>query len=299
MSAMYDIIVVGGSYAGISAALQLGRARRRVLVIDGGRRRNRFAASSHGFLGQDGRDPGEIAATARAQLLAYPTVEWVDGEATEAVASGDEFAVSLASGVRYQGRRLVLATGVADELPEIPGVVERWGRSVFHCPYCHGYELNGGRIGVLATSPLSIHQALMLPDWGETTYFTRGLFEPSEEERAELERRDVTVERLPVTAVDGDAHEVIVRIADGRALQYAGLFLASKTRMSSPLAAQLGCALESGPLGDYIRTDATRATSVRGVFACGDVAMPAGSVALAVGDGMRAGTAAHRSLIFP
>jgi thioredoxin reductase len=296
---MYDVIVVGGSYAGISAALQVARARRRVLVTDAGARRNRFAGSSHGFLSRDGSDPSEIAAIARSQLLTYPTVTWIEGTATHAEKTADTFSVRLASGERHEGLRLVLAVGVADELPDIPGVAERWGRSVFHCPYCHGYELGGGRIGVLATSPHSIHQGLMLPDWGETTYFTRGLFEPNEEERAELDRRRVTVERVPVRSVEGAPHEVTVCLDDGRALSFTGLFLASRVRLGSPLAVQLGCALESGPLGEYVRTDMLKATTVRGVFACGDVSMPAGSVALAVGDGARAGASVHRSLIFP
>jgi thioredoxin reductase len=296
---MYDVIVVGGSYAGMSAALQLARARRRVLVLDAGQRRNRVAHSSHGFLSRDGSDPAEIAALARNQLLAYPTVEWSDGEATQATATADGFTISLASGERYAASRLVLAVGMVDELPDIPGVAERWGRSIFHCPYCHGYALGGGRIGVLATSAHSIHQGLLLPDWSETTYFTRGLFEPSEEEHAALDRRRVTVERAPVASVTGDSHEVTVHLDDGRALSFAGLFLASRVRIASPLAAQLGCALESGPLGEYIRTDMLKETTVRGVFACGDAAMAAGSVALAVGDGARAGASAHRSLIFP
>lgn len=295
---MDDVIVVGGSYAGISAALQIARARRRVLVIDAGVRRNRFAASSHGFLGQDGRAPAEIAAAGRAELLAYPTVTWLEGAATQAESTAEGFTVSLASGERYEGRRLVLAVGVADELPDIPGVAERWGSHIFHCPYCHGYELGKGRIGVLATSPLSVHSALMLPDWGETTYFTRALFEPSEAELASLERRGVKIERAPVTAVEGAAHEVSVRLEGGHSLSFAGLFVLPKTRVSSPLAAQLGCAFENGPIGPYVQTDATKETTVRGVFACGDMATPAGAVAIAVGDGVRAGASAHQSLVF-
>jgi thioredoxin reductase len=201
---MDDVLVFGGSYAGISAALQLARARRRVLVIDAGMRRNRVATHAHGFLGQDGRDPAEIAATARAELLAYPTVTWIDGTATEVQQTEDGFVVGLASGQHHTAKRLILAAGVVDHLPEIPGVAERWGRSIFHCPYCHGYELGGGRVGVLATSAISVHQALMLPDWGETTYFTRGLFEPSAEQRAALQQRGVTVEHAPVVAAEGE-----------------------------------------------------------------------------------------------
>jgi thioredoxin reductase len=295
---MYDIIVVGGSYAGISAALQLARARRRVLIVDAGIRRNRFATHSHGFLGQDGRDPAEIAATARAEVLAYPTVTWIDGIATDAHATTDGFAVRLVSGEQHEARRLVLAAGVVDDLPDIPGVAEHWGRSIFHCPYCHGYELGNGHIGVLATSPRSVHLGLMLPDWGETTYFTRGLLEPSAEEAAALTRRGTRIERAPITGVEGGDGDIRVRLEGGRSLSFAGLFLAPKTQIGTPLVAQLGCALEQGPLGAYVQTNAVKATSVRGVFACGDLAIPAGSIALSVGDGARAGAAAHQSLMF-
>jgi thioredoxin reductase len=295
---MHDVIVVGGSYAGISAALQIARGRRRVLVIDAGVRRNRFVKSAHGFLGQDGRDPAEIAAAGRAELLLYPNVSWLDGSASDARVSADGFTVTLASGECHAGRRLVLASGVTDELPDIPGVSERWGRSIFHCPYCHGYELGQGRIGVLGTSPLSVHSALMLPDWGETTYFTRGLFAPSEEEHAALKRRGVKLEDAAIAAIEGEAHEPSVRLTNGATLSFAGLFLLPKMLITSPLATRLGCAIEDGPLGKYLHTDAMKETSVPGVFACGDLALPMGSLAFAVGDGARAGVAAHQSLIF-
>ena len=147
---VYDVVIVGGSYAGLSAGLQLARGRRKVLVIDAGLRRNRFAQHSHGFLGQDGRAPGDIAAQARAQLLAYPNVEWVDQSAVKAGQCAEGFAVVTADGQRFAARRLIIATGMVDVLPEIPGLAERWGKHVFHCPYCHGYELDGGPIGVLA-----------------------------------------------------------------------------------------------------------------------------------------------------
>ena len=291
---MHDVIVVGGSYAGLAAALQLVRARRRVLVIDAGVRRNRNAAHSHGFLGQDGRDPAEIAANARAEVLAYPTASLLETRAESAARTDDGFVITATSGERHEAKRLILALGVVDELPDLPGVAERWGRSIFHCPYCHGYELGGGRIGVLATSPLSIHQAMMLPDWGEVTYFTRG-FAPTAEERAALDRRKVTVEPAAVTRIEDQA---TVRLADDRTLSFAGLFLASRTRVAGRIAEDLGLAFEESPIGTFIRTDDTKETSVRDVFACGDAALAAGSVSFAVGDGARAGIGAHRSLIF-
>lgn len=292
---MHDVIIIGGSYAGLSAGLQIARGRRKLLVIDAGSRRNRFASSSHGFLGQDGKDPAAIAAAGRAELLAYPTVTWIDGSAIAARADGDGFAVDLATGDHVVGKRLILAAGISDELPEIPGLADRWGSHVFHCPYCHGYELDGGRIGVIATSPLSFHQAMMLPDWGPTTYFTRGLFEPTEEEIGALARRGVEIERGALRAVTGSAD---VALEDGRVLRFAGLFVGSTMKITTPLVAQLGLELEDGMMGKYIKTDASKETTVRGVFACGDIALGAGSVAFAVGDGALAGVRAHQSLMF-
>ncbi len=224
----FDVIIVGGSYAGISAGMQLARARRRVLVMDTGLRRNRFARASHGFLGQDGRDPAAIAYDARAQLLAYPSVEWLSEAAVAAKKEADGFVVKAANGERFTARRLILASGVADELPEIPGLAERWGRHVFHCPYCHGYELDGGPIGVLAASPLAIHHALMLPDWGATTFFLNGVFEPDAEQMSRLDRRGVTIEREAVVALGGARADVT--LASGRTITLAGLFTQPRTR---------------------------------------------------------------------
>ncbi len=292
----YDVIITGGSYAGMSAGLQLARARRKVLVIDGGQRRNRFAATSHGFLGQDGRAPADIAEDARAQLMAYPTVEWVSDTVVQARKEEGGFTLETARGQHFQAQRLLLATGVVDDLPAVQGLAERWGKSVFHCPYCHGYELDQGPIGVLATSPMSLHHALMLPDWGPTTFFTNGVFEPDPEQRASLELRGVTLVAEPVERIDGERANVVLE--GGRVVAIDGLFVLPRTRVGSSLAASLGCEFEDGPLGAFIQTDMTRETSVPGVFACGDAAMPFGSVALSVGDGVRAGSGVHRSLIF-
>ncbi|SEO34957.1 NAD(P)/FAD-dependent oxidoreductase [Pseudomonas sp. NFACC39-1] len=292
----YDVIITGGSYAGMSAGLQLARARRKVLVIDGGLRRNRFAATSHGFLGQDGRAPADIAEDARAQLMAYPTVEWLSDTVVQARREEGGFTLETAGGQRLNAQRLLLATGVVDELPAVQGLAERWGRSVFHCPYCHGYELDQGPIGVLATSPMSLHHALMLPDWGPTTFFTNGVFEPDPEQRASLERRGVTLVAEPVERIEGERANVVLE--GGRVVAIEGLFVLPRTRVGSSLVTSLGCEFEDGPLGAFIQTDMTGETSVPGVFACGDAAMPFGSVALSVGDGVRAGSGVHRSLIF-
>ncbi|MDS1138972.1 NAD(P)/FAD-dependent oxidoreductase [Pusillimonas sp. SM2304] len=292
----YDVIIIGGSYAGMAAALQLLRARRSVLVIDAGERRNRFASHSHGFLGQDGMPPGEIAANARRQLASYPTLTWLEGLAESVSGQVNHFTITTAQGEAHQGRRILLATGVADQLPPIAGLAERWGKTVFHCPYCHGYELGQGRIGIVGTGPLSVHQAELLTDWGDVTLLANGIVELNQDVRSALKRRAVTIEEARIDRIDGDADVVM---ADGRLLRFKGLFTATRTVPSGSLATVLGCAMEETPMGMQVRTDTENKTSVAGVFACGDVARAPHSVSLAVGSGAMAGAQVHRSLLWP
>jgi thioredoxin reductase len=292
----YDVIVAGGSYAGMAAALQLVRARRKVLVLDAGLRRNRFAGESHGLLGQDGRAPDAIFVDAKAQLLAYPDLSWREGTAISASAVDGGFAIGTADGGTLTARRLILATGVSDRLPEVPGLRERWGRSVVPCPYCHGYEFGQAPLGVLASGELSMHQALLIPEWGPTTLFTNGSFTPDPQQLRELETRGVAIEREAVSEVFGNAASV--RLADGRVVELAGLFVASTVSVQGPMAAQLGCEMSEMPFGAVIKTDEMKATSVPGVFACGDTARFMASLSFAIADGAMAGIAAHRSLVF-
>lgn len=293
---MYDVIVIGGGYAGMAAALQLLRARRKVLIVDAGQRRNRFAAHSHGFLGQDGVDPAEIAAGARQQLQAYPTLDWIDGLVTETAGGKDDFTVTLGDGAAHRGRRLLFATGVSDELPAVEGLAGRWGRSVFHCPYCHGYELDRGRIGVIAAGPASVHQAQLLPEWGETTFLLNAALALDDEARAQVIRHGAAIEETPIVRIEGEAD---VLLADGRLLSFAGLFVASRCKPATPVAAAMGCALEETPMGIQIKVSGAKETTVPGVFACGDAARVPHSVSLAVGDGAWAGAQLHRSLVWP
>jgi len=293
---MQDVIVIGGSYAGMAAALQLARARRTVMVIDAGQQRNRFASLSHGFLGQDGVEPSVLCAEARRQLLAYPDVRWIEGTASAITGPKDDFGVSTEAGDTVTSRRILLAIGVSDQLPAIPGLAERWGGRVFHCPYCHGYELDQGRIGVIAAGPMSIHQAQLLPEWGAVTFLTNGALSLDPGQREDLRARGVTIEETPISRLTGAAD---VALRDGRVLPFAGLFTATRTEPASSLARATGCAMIETPMGSQIMTGDSKETSIPGIFACGDVARAPHSVSLAVGDGAWAGAQLHRSLVWP
>jgi thioredoxin reductase len=235
---------------------------------------------------------------ASAQLLAYPTAAIVHATVQSVQRDDALFTLTLEDGSLRQARRLVLATGVTDTLPAIDGMLERWGRTVLHCPYCHGYEVAGQPLGIIANHPMSAHQASLIPDWGPATYFTQGVFEPNEEETALLTRRGVAIERTPVVALLGAAPALdAVLLQDGRTVAVHAVFTAPRTSMASPLAAQLGCAFADGPTGPYITVDAMGLTSVSGVYAAGDAMTPMHNATLAAASGVLAGVAAHQSLM--
>ncbi|WP_421953719.1 NAD(P)/FAD-dependent oxidoreductase [Polaromonas sp.] len=298
LTMLYDAIIVGGSFAGLSAALQIARARRNVLVIDAGSPRNRFASHAHGMLAQDGKPGTEILATAAKQLLAYPTAQIFKCKATAVARKGNDFVVEVEDGARwFTSRRLLLATGVADNLPDVPGLQERWGSTVLHCPYCHGYELGGGPIGVLGVSAMSVHQALVVADWGDVTLFAGKAVSIDEEQRAMLARRKVKVEPVAVAALEGDALAIDVGLVDGRRIALRAVFVGGGVRPVSPFAQMLGCAMDETPMGQTVQTDALKQTTVPGVYAAGDAAGMRHSISLAAGDGALAGTMLHQSLV--
>lgn len=293
-----DAIIVGGGFAGLAAATYLARARRNVVVIDTRQPRNRFTDASHGFLGHDGSDPQQILATARRQVMAYPTVRMIDGKATGAGVADDGFSVTLGNGEALTARKLILAFGLRDSLPPIPGVQERWGKTVLHCPYCHGIEFSDRQLGVLYRTPMSVHQASIVAEWGPVTLYLNG--HDLDAEGAELmAQRGVRVEAAKVTGLEGERTALSsVVLDDGRRSAVNALYIAPQSCLSSPLAEQLGVVIEQGPVGPMIRTDAEKMTTVPGVYAAGDIARAPHSVSWAVADGVTAGTSAHRALVF-
>ena len=298
---MYDVAIVGGSYAGLAAAMQLGRARRSVVIVDAGRRRNRYVSRAHGVLGHDGESPAVIAAKGKDEVLAYPSVRWIDGAVTETRTSHGGFTVS-AGAQDLIAKRLILATGVVDDIPPIPGIRERWGKTVFHCPYCDGYELDRRKLGVLAAGPFAVHYAAIVAEWGmpgETTLFLNEGTPPQATELAELASRGIRIEADGVLEARDGTPGIELLVKGGRQYDLAGLFILPRTRLPGGFAEQLGCEVQTGPNGSVYKTDAqTKETTVRGVFACGDAALPLNSVSFAIADGARAGAFAHQSLVF-
>ncbi|MBU2380363.1 MAG: NAD(P)/FAD-dependent oxidoreductase [Alphaproteobacteria bacterium] len=294
----HDALILGGSYAGLSAAQQLVRARRRVLVIDDGRPRNRFAARAHGFLSQDGRPGAEIAAAARAQVAAYPTAAFRMAEAVEVERIEGGFSVAFADGTRTTGRRLLLSHGVEDVLPDIPGVQERWGRTALHCPWCHGYEIGGGPIGVLGRGDHAVQYAATVAEWGQVTLFMGLEVGLSPEDAHLLYRRGVTIETTPIERLEGDAPTLTgARLSDGRFVALKALFVGAQIQVGNPFAERLGCEMTDTPMGRVIKVDGMQQTTQPGVFAAGDLARAASNITLATSDGMIAGHALFRSLV--
>jgi thioredoxin reductase len=265
-AAFHDVVIVGGGAAGLSAALVLGRARRRVVVVDGGAPRNAPAAHMHGFLSRDGMPPVELLAAGRAEASQYG-VELIDDQVV-GIAPG--LLVRLADGRVLPARRVLVATGARDELPDIPGVRERWGRDLLHCPYCHGWEVRDQPIGVLGTRPDAVQHALLVRQWSDNViYFPHRLSLPRED-AVRLEARGLVVPRVAVFI-----RPVNVPHADG-------------------LLAGLGCDLD--PAGFPI-VDATGRTSVTGVWAAGNAVDPRLQVISSAGAGNAAAIAINADLV--
>ena len=295
----YDVIIIGGSFAGLSAALYLARARRSVCIVDAGKPRNRFAEHSHGFLSRDGSDPRALLAAARAQVSEYPSVTFLHGLAIDASMEAGRCYVAMDSGEVLTSSKLLLAYGISDKLPAIQGLAERWGKSAFHCPYCHGYEFSGQNLGVLNLSPMSAHQAILISEWGPTTYFLNGAPPVDQDLRKHLAGRQIAVETAPVVALVGSGTSLSgIHLEDGQVRTIDALFLAPPTYLNSPIAEQLGCEIDEGPLGTTVRTDDTKMTSITDVYAAGDITRSAHNITFACADGVMAAMAMHRSLVF-
>lgn len=272
----YDCVVVGGGVAGLSAALVLGRARRRTLVLDRGQQSNRAAGHVGGLLGLDGTPPAELYERARAQVSAYDTVALRDAEVAEARAEGEDFVITLGDGgEQLRTRAVVLATGMTYEVPDLPGFAELWGSAVFHCPFCHGWEVRDRRVVVHAAGDLAAKQATLLSAWTDSV--------------TAVDPADVSHLRI-----ENGSLRAVVR-HDGSEVDCDAVLIPAVLRRRDGLAEQLGLALTEQGL---VEVDAHMHTSLPGVYAVGDLAVAPQQVAIALGSGHLAGIVVTRELIF-
>lgn len=307
MQETYDVVVVGGGAAGLSGALTLGRARRRVLLVDGGEPRNAPAGHVHGYLGREGTPPTELLAIGRAELEPYDVdIRTGTVRALERLSgAGDaRFTVALADGSVVSARRLLVCTGLVDELPPIAGLRERWGRDVIHCPYCHGYEVRDQAIGVLATGPLAVHQALLFRQWSaEVTLLQHTGPAPGEQEREQLAARGIAVvegevERLEVS---GDAMTG-VRVRGGSVVPLQAVVVGALARARAELLEPLGVEITPMVVGGAVvatsvAADAAGLTSVPGLYVAGNVADMRAQVLTSAAAGLWVGAAINADLI--
>ncbi|HQZ14063.1 MAG TPA: NAD(P)/FAD-dependent oxidoreductase [Devosia sp.] len=294
---MHDVIIIGGSFAGLAAATQLGRARRRVLVLDTGAPRNRFAPHSHGFFSRDGMPPLELLAEARAQLKPYRTVEFHNARAIAARQTDEGFEVTLAGGERIAARKLILAHGMVDDLSVLPqGAEACWGKTMFFCPYCHGFEFGDQRLGLLLRQGDPLDLAKLYREWSDRlTLFTNGAPVDGMIRQA-LGDLGVSIVDDTVIAFEHDNGDMRGVITAGGAVAIDALFTHPPARFSTNIGLELGCETKETPAGLRFATSEWKATSVPGVAAAGDIALAAPSISYAVADGVAAGASTHRSL---
>ncbi|MGO4634420.1 NAD(P)/FAD-dependent oxidoreductase [Streptomyces sp. 2RAF24] len=295
----YDVVVVGGGAAGLSAALVLGRARRSTLVVDAGEPRNAPAAHMQGYLTRDGMSPAAFLEAGRREIAAYG-VERTEGLVTAATPDGaGGFALALADGRRVRARRLIVTTGLVDELPELDGLAGRWGRDVIHCPYCHGWEVRDRAFGALAHPELPAHQALVVSQWSaDVTLFLHTAAAPSAQDAARLAAAGVTVVTGEVAGLVVEEDRLTgVRMADGRTVPREVLFVGPRPVPRDGLLTALGADTRETPFGAFVAVDETGRTSVPGVWAAGNAIGAHEQVVNAASGGYRAAAAVNGDLL--
>ena len=296
---MDDVIIIGGSFAGLAAALQLGRARRKVTVLDTGLPRNRFAGRSHGMLGHDDKPPLEILAEARQQLTRYPAIRLVNARADSIAGTIDNFSVFTADGENLAARRLILSYGVADQMPDVPGFAKGWGRSVIPCPYCDGFEVADQHWGLVWSGPQSHNQVRLFHDWTDKlTLFADGHDIPPDIQ-ADLARRNIpVVDGRIVEIAHHKGHIATVNLDTRRNIAVDILFAHPRNKPSASLHESLGLATVDTPGGIALKVDERRETSMPGIYAAGDLTNPLiPSVTTASWQGAMAGIFAQQSML--
>ncbi|NVK65865.1 MAG: NAD(P)/FAD-dependent oxidoreductase [Flavobacteriales bacterium] len=292
----FDVIIIGGSYAGLSAGMALGRALRKVLILDSGTPCNQKTPHSHNFLTQDGETPSSIAEKARKQVLNYPTVRIHQGLAISGMKTTLGFEITTEKGEHFTSKKLIFGTGLRDIMPDIKGYSDCWGTSILHCPYCHGYEVRHQTTGILANGDVAFHYAELLSNWTQKlTIYTNGLSDFSDEQRAKLSEHQISVVEKTITEL---AHEnnliKAIVLSDQTQAELKALYSRPDFTQQCSIPEQLNCEMtEQGT----IKIDPFQKTTVEGVFACGDCSNPMRSVSLAVASGTTVGAMVNMELV--
>lgn len=283
-----DVVVVGGGAAGLSAALTLARARCTVTVVDAGQPRNAPATGVHGLLALDGVSPTELLARGRREVVGYGG-EIRAGEVVDVRRARDGFVVELRDGSQVRGRRLLIATGLVDELPQVPGVREQWGHGVLHCPFCHGWEVRDRRIGILAAEPMPVHKAQLFRQWSPDIVFFAGDVELSEDDRTTLQVLDVPVVTGQVSRLEIEGGQVTgVRLEDGHVVEVDAVVVSTRMMACTGPFAGIGITARPHPFGEFIESDEMGRTAVPGVWTAGNASDLSAQVSGAIAEGARA-----------
>lgn len=292
----FEVIIVGGSYSGLAAAMVLGRAMRPVLIIDSGRPCNEQTPRSHNFLTHDGKTPGEITALAKQQVEKYDTVKFMSGLATHGTITGEGFEIRTSSGDRYSAKKLIFATGIRDTMPSLGGFKECWGISVLHCPYCHGYEVKNENTGVLANGDKGFEFTGLISNWThQLTLFTNGISSLTGGQIAKLTNHRIKVIETEIDKLDhtnGRLRNIVFK--DGTTSAINVLYAPVPFEQHSAIPKALGCEMTDE---GYIKTDPMQRTSIHGIYACGDNTTRTRTVANAVAMGTTAGMNANKELV--
>ena len=299
MDERYDVVIIGGGAAGLSGALTLSRARRSVLVVDAGEPRNAPAGHVHNYLGREGTPPAELYAIGRGEVESYGgTVR--TGRVVQIRRDDDGFLLGLDGGGEVRARRVLLAAGLTDDLPDLPGVLERWGSTVLHCPYCHGWEARDSAVGIVSTGPLGAYAALLWRQWtDDVVLFVHTGAEPAEEDLVKLAARGVRVVRGEVAGLEGGAD---VRLTDGELVARDAVVVAPRFVANAELLADLGTVpvpmeMHGAVMGTYLPADPTGRTDVPGVWVAGNAGDLSAQVIVAAAQGLKAGAMINADLI--
>ncbi|MBC7826215.1 MAG: NAD(P)/FAD-dependent oxidoreductase [Chitinophagaceae bacterium] len=292
----FEVLIIGGSYAGLSAAMALGRSMRLVLIIDSGKPCNIQAPHSHNFLTQDGQTPGQITAIGKEQVLQYKTIQVIHAKAVSAKKMDAGFEVVTESGVSYTGNKILFATGIADQMLSIQGFAECWGITIAHCPYCHGYEVRDTALGVLANGDAAFELCRMINHWSKNlTLFTNGKSTLAQDQENKIRMKNINIAETEIESIennDGRIQNIVFK--DGATCSIAALFTRVPFEQHCRLPEELGCTMTKD---GFIETDDLHRTNIAGVYAAGDNSTPLRAVSAAVAAGTKAGAFINKELI--